>query len=136
MLAVQKVGGRGKPVRIRRGPATVTGRAPLRTRAAQPLGPSGVREGAERERPGSQETCPDRQAHTPSWKGVAPLRTTLGLALAAVTLMAAAPAGAATVNVQIEGAGRQSGPVAVVTPADFKKDGTHTCNGTSAAGAI
>ena len=53
---------KGKSVRIRRGPATVTGDA-RRGAQAQPLiGRSADREGAEG-RPGSQETCLRPQAH-------------------------------------------------------------------------
>src|SRR3954449_11275963 len=70
--ALFRVGGQGKPVRIRRGPATVTGDA-TRTgaHALEPLDrrrrPGKARGG----RPGSQETSPDRRLISPSRKGVA-----------------------------------------------------------------
>ena len=59
-------------MRIRRGPATVTGEAAPHERALEPL--EGHRRPGRRGsgRPGSQETCLRPKRHTPSWKGVAP----------------------------------------------------------------
>jgi hypothetical protein len=59
----------------------------------------------------------------------------VGLAVAAVILIAAAPAGAATVTVQVEGTAKVLGPVAVQTPASVTKGG-HTCPGTTPIGAL
>jgi len=60
-------------VQIRRGPATVTGDADRTRIAAHGHWHATTAAGKARDgRPGSQETSSDRQAHTPSWKGVAP----------------------------------------------------------------
>src|SRR4051795_5326583 len=62
--ALFRVGGQGKPVRIRRGPATVTGDATRNERSrARATGPPTRAGKARSGRPGSQETCPDRKAH-------------------------------------------------------------------------
>jgi hypothetical protein len=68
-------------------------------------------------------------------------RKTLGLLVAGLMLVAAAPAaaaGPAGVTVRVEGT---SGPLIPVTPvttttAPVTKDGSHSCSGTSAAGAL
>src|ERR671939_1701979 len=103
-----RVGGRGKPVRVRRGPATVTGDA-TRTSAAA-LGPLDRRRrpGKARDgRPGSQETCPDRQAHIAlAERGGSMLHRLAGLALVLAALLVPASVAAAapvTVNLRIEG---------------------------------
>src|SRR3954467_9946124 len=81
-------------------------------------------------RPGSQETSSDRQAHTPSWKGVAPLlrlihRAVLGALLASSVSAAGASATPVTVNLRVEGSTQTlfEGPVTtdaenLVTPSD------------------
>ena len=69
-----RVGGQGKPVRIRRGPATVTGDA---HRTATPggaaTGPHARPGKARRVGPGARRPASDRHADTPSRKGVAPM---------------------------------------------------------------
>ena len=83
-----EVGGDGKPVGIRRGPATVIGDA-VRT---QPLATTSRREGAAG-RPESQETSLRPQSQQPSWKGVALMnRKTLTALVGAVVLALAASA--------------------------------------------
>jgi hypothetical protein len=74
---------------------------------AQPLGELIVWEGATNG-PGSQETSSDRQAHTPSWKGVALLlrfirRALVGALLASSVSAAVASATPVTVNLRVEG---------------------------------
>src|SRR3954466_9705075 len=104
-----RVGGQGKPVRIRRGPATVTGDATRTSAAAlEPLvrrrRPGKARGG----RPGSQETYPDRKAHNALVeRGGFMLHRLAGLALAILALLVPASVAAAapvTVNLRIEGA--------------------------------
>src|SRR3954462_2754564 len=59
-----RVGGQGKPVQLRRGPATVTGDATRESAAAlEPLDRRRRAGKVRGGRPGSQETCPDRKAH-------------------------------------------------------------------------
>src|SRR4051812_26262126 len=102
-----RVGGQGKPVRVRRGPATVTGEA-LRTRATEARAP---RFGKARSgRPGSQETCPDRQAIRVLAEGNGSMqnstRRLAGGLLATGLLAAPAVATASThVTVRVEGRG-------------------------------
>ena len=57
-------------MRIRRGPATVTGEAAAGGATRRPLGARGPGK-ARSGRPGSQETSSDRPSRQPSWKGVA-----------------------------------------------------------------
>src|SRR3954462_3572672 len=105
--ALFRVGGQGKPVRNRRGPATVTGDA-TRTSASAPepldrrRRPGKAREG----RPGSQETCPDRKAHIALVeRGGFMLHRLAGLALAVLALLVpASVAAAAPVTVRVESA--------------------------------
>src|SRR3954452_25268924 len=105
--ALFRVGGQGKPVRIRRGPATVTGDATRTSAGAlEPLDrrrrPGKARSG----RPGSQETCPDRKAHNALVeRGGFMLHRLAGLALAVLALLVlAAPALAwPTETVRVEG---------------------------------
>src|SRR5215210_174765 len=101
-------GGQGKPVRIRRGPATVTGDA-TRTSAAT-LEPLARRRGAGKARsgrPGSQETCPDRKAHIALVeRGGFMLHRLAGLVLAILALLvpaSVATAAPVTVNLRVEG---------------------------------
>ena len=61
----------GKPVRIRRGPATVTGEATAWRRTSPVTEPSRRPGKARRGRPGSQETFLRPPSRSPSWKGVA-----------------------------------------------------------------
>src|SRR3954471_2695581 len=62
--ALFRVGGQGKPVQLRRGPATVTGDATRESVATlEPLDRRRRAGKARGGRPGSQETCPDRKAH-------------------------------------------------------------------------
>ena len=70
-------------MRIRRGPATVTGDAHrgARTKRAATDSPTAGREGAEG-RPGSQETCLRPKAHKPSWKGVGSMLISRRISLA------------------------------------------------------
>src|SRR3954463_460340 len=108
--ALFRVGGQGKPVRIRRGPATVTGDA-VRTsaRALEPLDRRRRAGKARSGRPGSQETCPDRKAHIALVeRGGCMSRRLLALAAVALAIAAlpAASAAAATVSVRVEGATR------------------------------
>src|SRR5919197_2870698 len=78
MAPTRGVGGQGKPVRIRRGPATVTGNATARaTRSSHwtAVGRSGRRGSGDG--PGARRPAAARQARMPSWKGVAPDEKTL-----------------------------------------------------------
>ncbi len=106
----------GKPVRVRRGPATVTGdahrNARLQREATDP--PSADREGAEG-RPGSQETCLRPQAHKPSWKGVGSMQSSsrrslpvlagivVGLLAALISMQATSLGRAGSVELRVEG---------------------------------
>src|SRR4051794_4804668 len=140
-----RVGGQGKPVRIRRGPATVTGDATRTSAGAlEPLDrrrrPGKARSG----RPGSQETCPDRKAHNALVeRGGFMLHRLAGLALAVLALLVPASVAAAapvTVNLRIEG------PTATVFEGPVTTDvrqfqftggadtGLHECDGTAANG--
>ena len=99
-------------MRVRRGPATVTGDA-HRTRPAkrpQATGPEAGTGKARKGRPGSQETSLRPPSRKPSWKGVALLMKlrAAGLIAGLVSLSAAATAVAApvTVNLRVEGADR------------------------------
>src|SRR4051794_7251951 len=107
--ALFRVGGQGKPVRIRCGPATVTGDATRRSAAA--LGPLDRRRRpgkARGGRPGSQETCPRPQrVYALVERGGSMLHRLAGLALATF-VVALAPGSAAlvapvTVNLRVEG---------------------------------
>ena len=107
----------GKPVQLRRGPATVTGevRRTRRSRGAGHWLASASREGAAWIGPEARRPAPTARPHRPSWKGVghsciAPARAARrspSLALLAVAAIAAASAGAAapapTVTVRVEG---------------------------------
>src|SRR4051812_18652038 len=135
--ALFRVGGQGKPVRIRRGPATVTGYA-IRTsaRGLEPLDrrrrPGKARSG----RPGSQETCPDRKAHNALVeRGGFMLHRLAGLALAVLALLVPASVAAAApvaVNVRVEGATTTLFDAPVTTDANpavaTPSGGTHPCD--------
>ena len=102
----------GKPVRIRRGPATVTGGSPPQGGICRR---SLSRHGAAREgvegRPGSQETFLRPPSRTPSWKGVAPrmkVSLTTGL-VAGLLAVAARRRVAAPVTVDRPGRRREHG---------------------------
>jgi hypothetical protein len=61
----------------------------------------------------------------------------LGLLVGGLTLAAtASPAMAASVSVEIEGQTQVLMPTAVTTPASLNKDGTNTCDGDTAIGAL
>ena len=97
-------------MRIRRGPATVTGDAD-RTRAGARRhwdATTAAREGAGRVGPGARRPASDRQAHTPSWKGVAPCSIDPSSAqpsrCARWSRAAVAQAAPVTVTVRVEGA--------------------------------
>ena len=121
-------------MRIRRGPATVTGEAHRRAAIAPPVTepPRTAREGAEG-RPGSQETSLRPPSRTPSWKGVAhSMKLSLSTGLAAGLLaLAAAPALAApvTVDLRVEGANATlfEGPVTTDTRAVRRRRRPHDC---------
>src|SRR3954465_5878841 len=146
-----RVGGQGKPVQLRRGPATVTGDA---TREAPPPRGRGPPPGGARRRsshwtadggpgrrgavgPGARRPAPTARLISPSWKGVAlMLHRLAGLALAVLALLAFAGTAAAapvTVNLRVEGATRTlfEGPVttdakaALATPSS---GGPHPCD--------
>ena len=85
-----EVGGDGKPVGIRRGPATVIGDA-VRTK---PLATTSRREGAAG-RPESQETSLRPQSQQPSWKGVALMNRKTLTALVGALVLALAASGVA-----------------------------------------
>src|SRR4051812_20654537 len=138
-----RVGGQGKPVRIRRGPATVTGDATRASAAAlEPLGrrrrPGKARGG----RPGSQETCPGRNAHIALVeRGGSMLHRLAGLALAATVLLVPASVASAapvTVNLRVEGPTSTlfEGPVTTdVRPFQFtagNDTAPHECDATAA----
>src|SRR3954463_5262166 len=155
--ALFRVGGQGKPVRNRRGPATVTGDAIRESaRALEPLDRrrrAGTAEPLDRRRragkarsgrPGSQETCPDRKAHIALVeRGGFMLHRLAGLALAVLALLVPASVAAAapvTVNLRIEGptATVFEGPVTTdVRPFQFTggaDTAPHECDGTAANG--
>src|SRR3954470_14882070 len=106
--ALFRVGGQGKPVRIRRGPATVTGDA-TRTSVAtlEPLDRRRRAGKARSGRPGSQETYPDRKAHNALVeRGGFMLHRLAGLALAVLAVLVSASVALAapvTVNLRVEG---------------------------------
>src|SRR5215217_4084426 len=139
-MAPSRVGGSGKPVRNRRGPATVTGDAGrVRLRAAAtgpPRRPGKARFG----RPGSQETSLRPPSRKPSWKGVAHhMHKLFGGLAAGLALLVAAPGAIAapvTVDLRIEGPTRTlfEGPVTTdVRTFRFTGDATaHRCDGTAA----
>src|SRR3954451_13595702 len=141
-----RVGGQGKPVRNRRGPATVTGgRHPHERASARATGPpTAVREGAGNGRPGSQETCPDRKAHIALVeRGGFMLHRLAGLALAVIAVLLPASLAAAapvTVNLRIEGPASTvfEGPITTdVRPFQFTAGADtapHQCDGTGPAG--
>src|SRR4051794_35416351 len=137
-----RVGGQGKPVRIRRGPATVTGDATRTSAAAlEPLDrrrrPGKARSG----RPGSQETYPDRKAHNALVeRGGFMLHRLAGLALAVFALLVAASVAAAapvTLNLRVEGPASTvfEGPVTTdVRPFQFTAGAdttAHECDATA-----
>src|SRR3954451_18000984 len=97
------------------------------------------RTGKEREvGPGARRPPSDRKAEKPSWKGVAQMHKLLSGLVAGIALLAAAPAGAApvTVDLRIEGPNRTviEGPVTTdVRAFRFSGDSTaHRCDGTAA----
>src|SRR5919199_1548220 len=139
-----RVGGQGKPVQIRRGPATVTGDATRESAAApEPLDRRRRAGKARGGRPGSQETCPDCTAHIALAEGVAlMLHRLAGLALAVLALLVPASVAAAapvTVNLRIEGPTSTvfEGPVTTdVRPFQFTTGADtapHECDATAAA---
>src|SRR3954470_19618541 len=137
-----RVGGQGKPVRNRRGPATVTGgRHPHERASARATGPpTAVREGAGNGRPGSQETCPDRKAHIALVeRGGFMLHRLAGLALAVLALLVPASlVAAAPVTVRIEAAAGTGLPTSAVNTVQgtFNVAGGGPCPGTSMGGAL
>src|SRR3954453_654497 len=140
-----RVGGQGKPVRNRRGPATVTGDATRTSASAPEPLDRRRRAGKARDgRPGSQETYPDRKAHIALVeRGGFMLHRLAGLALAVLALLvpaSLAAAAPATVTLRVEGSAATLVPRTTVTTATTPviKDGdpTHVCTGTSAAGAL
>src|SRR3954471_7103001 len=143
--AVFRVGGQGKPVRIRRGPATVTGDA-ARTGASapEPLDRRRRAGKARDGRPGSQETSPDRKAHIALVeRGGFMLHRLAGLALAVLALLvpaSVAAAAPAAVTVRVEGSAQTLLPRTAITttttPVVKDGDPTHSCTGTSVAGAL
>ena len=61
----------------------------------------------------------------------------LGLLVGGLTLAAtASPALAASVSVEIEGQTKLLAPTVVTTPSSVNKDGTNTCDGNTAIGAL
>src|SRR4051794_17356878 len=136
-----RVGGQGKPVRNRRGPATVTGDATRTSaRAPEPLGRR-RRSGKARDgRPGSQETCPDRKAHIALVeRGGFMLHRLAGLALAVLALLVPASlAAAAPVTVRVEAAAGTGLPTSAVNTVQgtFNVAGGGPCPGTSMGGAL
>lgn len=125
-------------MRIRHGPATVSGKPLLVSVEAQPLARDRAGK-AQAGGPQSQETFL-RPKPEPSWKGVAfPLKSTRVAGLAAgFALCMPASAVAADVSVRVEGAADTLVPRTQVstTTAPVSKDGTNSCGGTSAAGAL
>jgi|SRR5580693_4574577 hypothetical protein len=138
-----KVGGDGKPVEIRRGPATV-----IRGRRSHkpPLATSSRREGAAG-RPVSQETSRRPPADMPSWKGVALMHRKTVVALVGATVVALASGSAAlaassgpAVSVQIKSLNKtllkpttEHGETGWITKGGTPKG---KCSGDSAAGAL
>src|SRR5215213_11258732 len=97
-----------------------------------------VRAGKAREvGPGARRPPSDRKAEKPSWKGVAHMHKLLSGLVAGTALLAAAPAGAApvTVDLRIEGPSRTvfEGPVTThVRGFRFTGDpSVHRCDGTA-----
>src|SRR3954452_21934119 len=106
--ALFRVGCQGKPVRNRRGPATVTGDATRTSASAPEPLDRRRRTGKARDgRPGSQETCPDHKAHIALVeRGGFMLHRLVGLApasLAPTLPTAAAALAGPTVTVRVEG---------------------------------
>ena len=114
ICSLNQVGGEGKPVRIRRGPATVTGDAHRGAPVARSHCPprSGIGK-ARRGRPGSQETCLRPKPTSPRGKGWLHAHVSSHLT---VTLLAGCPLASparrrrplaagdpATVTVRVEG---------------------------------
>ena len=100
-----KVGGDGKPVRIRRGPATVTGDVSRK----QPLADHASAGKAPLIGPGARRPASDHQAESPRGKGWPSMKRSSILALGGASLvLAVAPAAAlaAKVSVRIEGASK------------------------------
>jgi adhesin HecA-like repeat protein len=150
-VRVQAVGGQGKPVRVRRGPATVTGEACCGVSLTQPPFRDRGREGAAG-RPGSQETCLRPQPNSPRGKGwlMSHVRRPLvlgalvGTALA-TTGVAAADAVRATksgtrVSVRVEGIKRTLVSATTLTtrsrPIDPDGRPADSCTGDTAAVAL
>ena len=99
-----RVGGSGKPVQIRRGPATVTGDA----HRIRPLSRSAGREGARGSSPGARRPSSDRRHSRPSRKGVGSMKKISPGALAALARDGAARGAGAgrarrTSTVRVEG---------------------------------
>src|SRR5690606_25138999 len=99
----------GKPVQVRRGPATVTGEVPPHARTARATGGEAAGK-ARRDGPGSQETClrPDGSTDALAERGAPHMTHRCGRLLAGLVLtllVAAAPAAAdpVTVNLRVEG---------------------------------
>src|SRR4051812_8101021 len=135
----------GKPVRLRHGPATVTGKPTAGGLEPRPLARHARREGAggpgpEVRRPPSDrkpEALAEGVAHPMKLRPIAGMVAgLLSLGLAAASAHAAGPA---DVTVRVEGAAKTlaGGPVRTTTK-PVVKDGnaSHACTGTSAAGAL
>src|SRR3954447_18100543 len=140
-----RVGGQGKPVRIRRGPATATGDATRTSAGAlEPPDPRRAPAKARSGKPGSEETCPDRKAHNALVeRGGFMLHRLAGLALAVLALLVPASVAAAApsaVTVRVEGSAQTLLPRTAITttttPVVKDGDPTHSCTGTSVAGAL
>jgi hypothetical protein len=139
-----EVGGEGKPVRIRRGPATVTGESHPHGRRARPShckadgrpGRHGSRHG-----PGSQETCLRPQSpYALVERGGSVRRRIFGLVAVVAVMVAAsaAPATAATVTVRVQGGTGALVPrtTVVTSPGTFTVRGGGACPSDSAGGAL
>src|SRR5713226_815029 len=138
-----RVGGPGKPVKVRRGPATVTGEARRTRTNAQghwdARRPGKARPGGS---PEARRPAADHQAETPSRKGVADMqvvlsraaRTGLLVVLVLAALAPAALAAPATVHLRVEGSSATvfDGPV-TTNGKTLTKDasGPHACDGTN-----
>src|SRR5215218_6081480 len=132
-----RVAGQGKPVQVRRGPATVTGDATRTSAAAlEPLAADGGpgRRGAVG--PEARRPAPTASPYRPRGKGVAPMLHRLaGLVLALLALLVPASIAAAapvTVNLRIEGSTQTlfegqvtSDAASLTTPSSL---GAHPCN--------
>ena len=128
-------------MRIRRGPATVTGGSrPHAPRRASHWARTRAREGAggEARKPG--DLPPTTQADTPSWKGVAHVADVSAVLARRRCLLARLPRsrrGAGDVDVRVEGmSATSSARTRRRRRPRVDKDGEHRCAGTSAAGAL